>query len=259
MIDPTNALLESLDREPEKWQRTNGVVLFKAHRRAFPDGTIHDVTDHDLPRIARAANETIEASGRLSPLTLGHRNFGPGDESLQPDLLGFHKNFRTKNVTRNGETFLAVVADEFAAKDRATKYDLYRRYPFRSVEYSNGRGIAGVAALLQPPALDLGTVYHYSDDYRTYQGVPMTMTTTIDPFTFSAETHGRIKTYAAAEGLTYGEATAVVVKAGPALVEAEYDVESMKMVPLAVHEQIKKYQAEHFCSYGEAWTAVRFG
>lgn len=174
--DPTNALLESLDREPEKWQRTVGVPLFKSHERTFPDGTVIKVTDGDIPGIAKRINDTIESTGRLPTFTLGHRNFGPGDEKKQPDLLGFHRNFRAEPVTRGGKTFLALVADEYAATDRASQHDVYRKFPFRSAEYSSKGGFAGAAALIQPPALDLGTVYHYAaDNVRVYQTEPIPM------------------------------------------------------------------------------------
>jgi hypothetical protein len=129
--DSTNELLQSLDREPDKWQRTAEVVLFKAHKRTFPDGTVIEVTDKDLPNIANRINDTIKNTGRLPTFTLGHRKFGVVDEASQPDLLGFNKNFQAKTVERNGQRFTALVADEYAAKDRASKYDLYRRYPFR--------------------------------------------------------------------------------------------------------------------------------
>jgi len=160
-------LLKSLDAEPGKWKKTGEVILFRAHERKFPDGTTIKVTDDELSFEANRANESIR-KGRMPTFTLGHRLFGNIDETKQPTLGGFYKNFQCKKVSVNGESFLAVVGDEYAAKDIALKHDVYRKMPFRSVEYSKSGGIAGVAALQQPPALDLGTVYDYSDGTPAY-------------------------------------------------------------------------------------------
>lgn len=174
--DPTNALMKAMD-DPNKWKVTTGVPLFKAHRREFPNGEPVVVSDADLPGIAKKINETIRETGRLPTFTLGHRKFGPVDESTQPELLGFHRNFRAEPVTRYGKTFLALVADEYVPKDKAAAHELYRKYPFRSAEYHPKMGYAGAAALQQPPWLDLGTVYEYGADnpHLTYQteAIPM--------------------------------------------------------------------------------------
>lgn len=164
--DPTNNLIWSLDNEPDKWKRTSGVAVFRAHELEFlmPDGKreLRKVTDKDLEKIANDANETIKQSGKVPTFTLGHRQFGKVDESKQPELIGFHVNFRAEDVTRNGETFKALVADECAAVDKAKQHEIYRKFPFRSGEYHPALGFTGVAALQQEPRLSLGTNYQYA-------------------------------------------------------------------------------------------------
>jgi hypothetical protein len=179
-VDPTNELMRSL-ADRSKWELTSGVPLFKAHVRDVPNEAPIVVRDEDLPEIANRINATIKETGRLPTFTLGHRKFGPVDEKTQPDLLGFHTNFRAAPVTRDGKTFLALVADEYAAKDKASEHDLYRKFPFRSAEYHPAAGYKGAAALQQPPWLDLGTVYHYADSTALYQTDPIPMNDTAEP------------------------------------------------------------------------------
>lgn len=204
LIDPTNDLLESFDRNPEKLVKTSGVPLFRSHVRTFPDDTTVTVTDDDLSIIANRINATIENTGRLPTFTLGHRLFGQVNETTQPELLGFHRRFRVQSVTRAGETFKALVADEYAAKDRAAKFDLYRRFPYRSAEYHPRSGYAGAAALMQPPALDLGTVYHYSEAGQDEVDE-------IDPHAKPAHYDLTMKYMLAHPGMTYYDAEMAII------------------------------------------------
>ena len=112
--EATNELLYSLDHDPIRWKRTDGVPVFRPHERKIGDQTIK-VTAADLGKIAEKANNDIAESGKLPTFTLGHRKFGAVDESEQPELLGFYKNFRVTEITRNGQKFPALVADEYAA------------------------------------------------------------------------------------------------------------------------------------------------
>lgn len=164
-------LIHSMDTDPSKWV-VNTVVAFVPHERAFPETKLLDgtpvpaktikVSEAQLRAEADKANARIRTTGRLDTLTIGHRNFDPGfKETDQPPLVGFCRNYRAQWVEREGGKFLALVYDEYAARDRAGEHDLYRQYPFRSAEYHPGLGIAGVAALVRPPALDMGTTYIY--------------------------------------------------------------------------------------------------
>lgn len=167
--DPTADLLRSLG-DTSKWECRRGVPVFRAHRREFPerklsDGTVVpaetvEVTDADLQGYADKLNGVIRASGELPPLTVGHRQFDPAfPEKLQPELTGFGLNYRVETVTRGGESFRAVLHDEYTPRD---KQAVYRQYPYRSVDFHPSIGIVGVAMLVRPPELKLGTVYTYS-------------------------------------------------------------------------------------------------
>jgi hypothetical protein len=136
--DPTAELLRSMT-DPKKWRIKKGVVAFRAHRKQFLARRLRDgtelpgqeivVTDADLPRIARQANES-QRGGQLHPLTIGHRNFDPlFPERDQPPLVGFARNYRCETVTRNGSTFKALVYDEYVPADQIA---VYRLYPYRS-------------------------------------------------------------------------------------------------------------------------------
>lgn len=158
--EATNELLYSLDHDPIRWKRTDGVPVFRPHERKIGDQTIK-VTAADLGKIAEKANNDIAESGKLPTFTLGHRKFGAVDESEQPELLGFYKNFRVTEITRNGQKFPALVADEYAAADQVEKHGIYRKFPFRSGEYHPDLGFTGVAALQQEPWLKFGTNFEY--------------------------------------------------------------------------------------------------
>lgn len=171
--DPTADLLRSLG-DPTKWEVRRGVPVFRAHRREFPerklsDGTVIpaetvEVTDADLQGYADKLNGMIRASGELPPLTVGHRQFDPNfPEARQPELTGFGLNYRVETVQRPGESFRAVVHDEYTPRD---KQAVYRQYPYRSVDFHPAVGIVGVAMLVRPPELKLGTVYTYSAGQR---------------------------------------------------------------------------------------------
>ena len=168
--DPTMALIRSMD-DPSKWQRTT-VVAFLPHHVTHParqlaDGTsvpaqTIEVSESQLQSEVDRANLRAARTGRLDPVTIGHRNFDPGfPETKQPPLVGFARNYRVQRMARPEGSLLAIVYDEYAAKDKVAQYDLYRQFPFRSAEYSPAVGLAGVAALLRPPALNMGTTYLY--------------------------------------------------------------------------------------------------
>jgi len=172
--DPTMDLIRSLDN-PAKWLMQT-VVAFVPHEITHPakrlaDGTTLPperikVTEDQLRQDADRANARAAATGRLDTLTIGHRKFDPGfPETQQPPLVGFCRNYRVQWIEREKGRFLALVYDEYAAKDKAQQYDLYRQFPFRSAEYHPTVGMQGVAALVRPPALDMGTTY-------VYQSVP---------------------------------------------------------------------------------------
>lgn len=167
--DATNALLWSMQNEPDKWHVQRGVPVFKSHTRDFPEQKLTDgttvpaerivVTDDDLPRIARDANDRIARTGELPPLCKGHRSFDPKfPEHNQPELSGFPLNYRVEKQIRDGAEFDAIVCDEYVPVDKKA---IYRSHPYRSAEYHPTLGIMGVAALVRPPHLNLGTTYVY--------------------------------------------------------------------------------------------------
>lgn len=171
--DPTMSLLHSLRTDRAKWVKTR-LAAFVPHERTVTerrgaDGSVTrpaatiKVTEADLRDEADRANERTRDTGRLDTLTIGHRKFDPdARETDQPPLAGFCLDYAVEWVEREGGRFLALTYDEYAARDRAAEYDLYRQYPFRSAEYHPDLGITGVAALVRPPALNMGTVYVYS-------------------------------------------------------------------------------------------------
>lgn len=168
--DPTMELIRSLD-DPKKWVRQT-VIAFVPHEithgakgqidgSTVPAQTIK-VTEGQLRQDAERANERARKTGRLDTLTIGHRKFDPNfPETQQPPLVGFCRNYRVQWIEREEGRFLGLVYDEYAALDKAAQYDLYRQFPFRSSEYHPSVGIAGVAALVRPPMLDMGTTYIY--------------------------------------------------------------------------------------------------
>lgn len=171
--DPTMELIRSLE-DPEKWVR-QVVIAFVPHEITHPERKLSDgttvpaqkikVTEDQLRQDAERANERAARTGRLDTLTIGHRKFDPNfPETQQPPLVGFCRNYRVQWVEREKGRFLGLVYDEFVAKDKAEQYQLYRQFPFRSSEYHPTVGIAGVAALVRPPALDMGTTYIYAAD-----------------------------------------------------------------------------------------------
>lgn len=166
-------LIRSLD-DPEKWVRQT-VIAFVPHEITHPERKLSDgttvpaqkikVTEGQLRQDAERANERAATTGRLDTLTIGHRKFDPNfPEKDQPPLVGFCRNYRVQWIEREKGRFLGLVYDEYAARDKAAQYDLYRQFPFRSSEYHPTFGIAGVAALVRPPALDMGTTYIYAAD-----------------------------------------------------------------------------------------------
>lgn len=168
--DPTMDLIRSLD-DAAKWVHQT-VVAFVPHeithsaRKQLDGSTVPaqkiKVTENQLRQDAERANERVRKTGRLDTLTIGHRKSDPDfPETQQPPLVGFCRNFRVQWIEREGGRFLGMVYDEYAARDKAALHDLYRQYPFRSAEYHPSVGILGVAALVRPPALDMGTTYVY--------------------------------------------------------------------------------------------------
>lgn len=164
-------LIRSLSHDPDKWVH-HTVVAFVPHEikhaaRTRADGTLAPaetikVTEAQLRLDADRANERVRKSGQLDTLTIGHRSFDPGFKEIdQPPLVGFCRNYRVQWIEREDGRFLGMVYDEYAAKDKALQYDLYRQFPFRSSEYHPSVGIHGVAALVRPPALNMGTNYIY--------------------------------------------------------------------------------------------------
>ena len=186
MNDPTNDVIRDLDN-PLKYFRVEGVPVCLPHRRVFKnaDGseTVIEVKDDDLPKIAADANRA-DKSGRLQPFTLGHRMHGQVDETKQPPLLGFHRHFRVARYMRDWKWVRAVVADEYCANDLKTEFNVYRKYPYRSMEITPSKTIVGVAALLQPPALDMGTVLVYSSDIS---GAAKTHLYTMEPISMNPD------------------------------------------------------------------------
>lgn len=177
-LDPTMELIRSFD-DPAKWIVTS-VVAFVPHERDFPERTNADgskvpaikirVTEDDLRKEATKANERIRTTGQLDPLTIGHRKFDAAfPETQQPPLVGFCRNYSVQWIEREKGRFLGLVYEECAARDKAEQYELYRQFPFRSVDYHPTLGLNGVAALVRPPALNMGTTYLYeaSSDPRS--------------------------------------------------------------------------------------------
>lgn len=159
--------------DPAKWNCVRGIPVFMAHERTFPDGKKVKVTDADLPEIAAKSNARAASYGGVLPLMVGHRKFDPNaDERTQPKLTGFGRNYRVGTVAVDGRPTLAVLHDEYTPTDEPGPY---RQFPFRSLEYDAGGKVGeGVACLLRPPFLRMGTVYLYHAGGPTVPDMPPT-------------------------------------------------------------------------------------
>lgn len=170
LSDPIGASLARLD-DPDLWVIEVGVPVFCPHVRRGPDGNVlYEVTDSDIPVIA-SESAKLEAKGTIPRQTIGHVNLAPdADESKQPPLIGFERNFRVG--TWQGRP--AVVCDVYTRRD---KWEQAENFPYRSAEYRpKSKQIRGVARLLRDPWLDLGTLVYDSADGPVYfyaMGSPM--------------------------------------------------------------------------------------
>lgn len=156
--DPSNQILADL-ADPAKYVCKDGVVVFRAHKRTDADGkTLYEVTDDDLPEIAKNSNAS-ESAGRLSRLTIGHTDQEKPETKQSAKLVGFAGKYRVQMVTpAGGKPFLGIVNTEYAKADETKALN---EKPYRSVEYDpDGKKIHGVAAILNTPYLDLGMVQY---------------------------------------------------------------------------------------------------
>lgn len=139
-------LVESGLYEVEK-----SVPVFATHKRFDESGNlIVEVNQEDLEVICCNTNEILGTY--LPPLTPGHRNFDAhADELSQPEVIGFAVDYKVKG--------------EFIHADLYRRKDFVGHFPYRSAEYNHERKqIVGVALLIRPPFLGLGTqIYQYQD------------------------------------------------------------------------------------------------
>jgi hypothetical protein len=173
MDDPTQSLIRSLD-DPTQWVTIRRVAVFRSHDRGDGDTALYRVKDSDLAKIAENTNRAIREAGHLPRLTLGHTlQEANAREVDQPQLLGFCTDFSVETVDRPGGSFKAVVCTEKVRREWA---ETLKSYPYRSVEYDwKNKQIAGSAALVRSPYLELGAVVPYRGTRKTvthYLGVP---------------------------------------------------------------------------------------
>jgi hypothetical protein len=235
VADPTMDLIRSLDN-PERFRRVEHVAIFKPHRRQFPDGTVVEVTDADLPTIAANVNRAYEQDGELVRLVIGHRKQAPNaDETTQPCVVGYAKGLKAELVERPGGKVLRLTQTEYIRREYE---DEAKRHPGRSPEYDpDAKTITAVALLTRDPALALGTV-GYTGSGRAYQmGVEMAA----DSDTKTGDTDEDAKFYAAFKKYMkkYQEECAAEKKDDPKPLDYQKDAAF-----LAVQAEVAKVKAE---------------
>ncbi len=165
MADRYGEFLEQLE-DPTHYVKVSDVPVFDAHREVYhldrkgrmcspkTPGARKVVKDFDkktLSQIAKNCN-TRDGTGTLSPLTRGHTVPGEDDESKQPEILGYAKDYR---VRWDGRLKKWVIAVNYYLRADVEKEA--RSYPRTSVELWPGDDVIDPIALLRrTPARDLG-------------------------------------------------------------------------------------------------------
>lgn len=152
-LSETASLLAELN-DPRRYVRLPARDVFDAHIERNKAGDIvRSFRKADLEEIAANCNER-SGQGSLCPLTRGHTDPDEKDESKQPPIMGYAKDYRvefSKSLNR-----WVIRADFYIRKDR---YEVAKEYPRVSVELwpgSDDRFFDPIALLKRTPQRSLG-------------------------------------------------------------------------------------------------------
>lgn len=170
-MNPDEVLAERL-KDPSKWVVRRGVPVLKPHEYKSLTGQIlYKVTAEELQEVARLTAQLESEEGVFGRLTPGHValqtktvkpdgsiEYTPADESKQPELFGFQRNYRMGTYGPKAKS--CVVADEWYYPEHAGRA---AKLPYRSPDYNFiKKQIRGTALLIRDPYQDMGT-HAYSD------------------------------------------------------------------------------------------------
>ena len=138
--------------DPRQYVRRRGVAVFDAHVEKDQKGkVVRKFSRADLEEIARECNRRA-AQGSYCPLTLGHTDPDQPDESKQPPVVGYAKDWRVAYSRRLGRW--VIEADFYVKRERWREA---QGYPRVSVElWPADRFFDPVALLRRTPQRDLG-------------------------------------------------------------------------------------------------------
>jgi hypothetical protein len=176
--------------DPSAWVLERGVTVFNEHfrpekRRKDAAGNekvipARDFKKDDLDGITKNCNER-DRLGLHCAVTLGHTTDDP-DESKQPPIVGYDRNFRVEFDGASGKH--VILADRYIRKDKAEEAGTY---PRTSVEHwINSDFFDPIAIVRRTPKLDIPQ-WHYSEVSANVERYSRARPDLIDTYSVEAE------------------------------------------------------------------------